>query len=152
MKKITITCIAFFAFASISLGQLNFGAGLTYAADGGGFFGVQGKVLYDLEDTVDKPMYAVGAFSYYFVDGGSLWSIDLDPQYYLLTIGDSIELEGIFGLSIARFSIRFRSNTDVGINLGVNFKIPVNDFYIYAQPKIALGGIGGFVISGGILF
>lgn len=152
MKKFTITCLAFFAFVTISLGQLNFGVGSTYAADGGGFLGVQGKILYDLEDIVDQPMYAAGAFSYYFADGSNLWSIDLDAHYYLLTLGDSIELEGISGLSIARVSSFFVSDTDVGVNLGANFKIPVGDFYIYAQPKIAFGGIGGFVLSGGILF
>lgn len=154
MEKIILSCLAFFAFTTLSIGQLNFGGGLSYAADGGGFLGIQGKVSYDLEDTIDKPMEAVGVFTYYFVDGGSLWSIDLDGQYYLLTLGDSIELSTIAGLSIAQFGLRYRSvkNTDVGINFGANFKIPVNEFFIYAQPKIALGGIGGFVLATGIMF
>jgi len=152
MKKITIACLVCIAMATISFSQLNFGAGLTYAADGGGFLGVQGKVSYDLEGTIDRPMIAVGAFSYYFASRGSLWSIDLDGHYYLLTLGDSIELEAVSGLSIARFSIFYGSSTDVGVNFGANFKIPVSEFYIYAQPKIALGGIGGFVLSGGLMF
>ncbi len=152
MKKIIITCVALFAFATISLGQLSFGAGLTYATDGGGFLGVQGKTIYNLEDAIDKPMEAVLAFSYYFVDGGSLWSVDIDGQYYLTTLGDSIELSTIAGLSIARASSFFRSNSDVGINFGAEFRIPVGDLYIYAQPKVALGGIGGFVMATGVLF
>ena len=77
MKNILIACTAILAFTTTSFGQFTFGAGTTYATNGGGFFGVQTKVMYDIEDLVNQPMEAVGAFSYYFVNRGSLWNIDL---------------------------------------------------------------------------
>jgi len=144
----------FFAFATLSFSQLRFGAGVSTEFD---FLAVQGKVFMDLEEKTGKPLDGAGTFSYFFVDAGNLFVIDLDAHYRLLTLGDDIAFAPLAGLNIARASIDLgglgnASNTDIGINLGGNFTIPLGGFMIYAQPKIVLGGLDDFVISAGILF
>lgn len=146
-------CFAF-ATASVSFGQLHFGAGgslLDLDA-----IGVQGKVMMDLEEQIGKPVDGAATFTYYFREFGNEFAIDFDAHYRLLTLAEDIDFAPIAGLQIARIRRTvgtFSSNdTDIRINLGGHFNIPISGFNVYAQPKITLGGFNAFTLAAGIMF
>ncbi len=149
MKRITFSLLVVLTFSTLSFGQLKFGAGASLQDFDA--FGIQGKVLLDLEEKVGQPIDGVGTFTFYLGDILD-WSIDIDGQYRLLIIGEDIKFSVLSGLQLARASTDFVSATDVGLNLGGNFIIPIQSFNIYAQPKVTIGGFSGITISGGILF
>ncbi len=146
-------CFAF-AIASVSFGQLHFGAGVSLLDFDA--FGVQGKVMMDLEEQTGQPLDGAATFTYFFQENVTSWAIDLDAHYRLLTIGEDIDFAPIAGLQIARASVNIGTasvgNTDIGINLGGHFNIPISGFNVYAQPKITLGGFDAFTLAAGIMF
>lgn len=150
MKRFSFTLFTFLVLTSLSYGQLRFGAGVSLL--GFDTFGVQGKVLLDLEEKTGKPIDGAGTFTWYFQDGITAWSIDADAHYRLTTIADNIELDPVVGLQLARVSTDFGDDSDIGINLGANFTIPLEAIILYVQPKITLGGFDDFTISAGVLF
>jgi hypothetical protein len=152
MKKIALILIAVFGFTFYGFGQFQFGAGASLVLDGSSF-GVQGKALYDVNETLKGS----GSFSYFFEnDNVSLWAIDLDVHYKLMTIGEDIYLNPFAGLQIASFGFDapgVSSNTDIGINLGASFIIPAGEsLEIYAEPKFVIEGVSSLVITAGVLF
>ena len=151
IKRITFSLFAMIAFSTFSFGQFNFGGGATITD---GEFGIQAKVLYNLEEIVSQPIDGVVTFSLLF-PGNSInaWALDFDGQYRITTLGESIQLSSVSGLQFARVSTDFAgSDSDIGLNLGANFVYPLESLNIYAQPKITIGGFGGFTIAAGVLF
>ncbi len=150
MKKTYLITIGFLFVSLACSAQLKFGAGASLAAFDE--FGVQGKILYNLENKTDVPIDAAGTFTVYFTNPGSAWTIDLDSHYRLLTISDKVEFDPLAGIQILRVSAFGFGDTDIGLNLGGHFTINSDKYIIYAQPKITIGGVDGFVLAGGIMF
>ena len=150
MKKTYVITIGFLFVSLACSAQLKFGAGITLADFDE--FGIQGKLLYDLEDKTDVPLDGAATFSIYFIDPGSAWTLDLDGHYRLLTISDKVEFDPLAGIQILRVSAFGNGDTDIGLNLGGHFTINTDKYTIYAQPKITIGGIDGLVLAGGIMF
>lgn len=149
MKRYTLTLFTLLVLTTISFGQLKFGAGVSLLDVE--FFGVQGKALMDLEEATGQPLDGAATFTYYFNEVID-WSIDLDAHYRLLTFGEDIALAPLAGLQIARAGFAGIGSTDIGLNLGANFTIPLESFTLYAQPKLIFGGFDSFTIAAGILF
>lgn len=154
MKKMILTMCLTCAIAGVSFSQFHVGVGgafLDFEA-----VGVQGKIMMDLEDLINKPIDGAATFTYYFRQDMTEWAIDFDAHYRFITIGDDIDIAPISGLQIARSSIPFgtlnNASTDYGINIGGHINVPLSSFSIYAQPKVTIGGLGGFVLSAGVMF
>lgn len=150
--KISIICVLLFICSGSLFGQVNFGAGAQISFDNGSAFGIQGKALYEIDET----WRGAGTFTFYF-DEFLDFSIDLDAQYKLIKVSDNFDLAPLAGLNITRGSVSIfgfsESATDVGINIGAFLDfVPSDSYHIYVEPKIVLGGLGSLVISGGILF
>ncbi len=150
MKNTFLITIVLLFVSLAGSAQLRFGAGISLLEFDA--FGIQGKVLYDLEDKTDLPIDGAGTFTIYFQDPGSLWTIDLDGHYRLLTISDSVEFDPLAGIQIARVTQGRFGDTSLSINLGGHFTINSDKYIIYVQPKITIGGLDGFVLAGGIMF
>ena len=144
MTKLLFTLFLFVSFISVSNGQFNFGAGAQLIFDGG-VFGLQGKALYEVDDT----WRGAGTFTLH-LEKGVNWTIDLDAHYKLLEVSDNFDLAPFAGLGITNFDF---IGTEIGINLGafIDF-VPSDSYHIYIEPKINIGGYESLAISGGILF
>ena len=142
MKNLFFTFLICLSGSAV-FGQFNYGAGTQLIFDGSAF-GVQGKALYEFDET----WRGAGTFTLHF-DSGLDWTIDLDTQYKLLQLSDNFDIAPIGGLSITSFVF----GTEIGINLGafIDF-VPSDSYHIYIEPKINIGGVESFVLSGGILF
>lgn len=150
MTRFILTLLTLMFISSLSYGQLRFGAGGAIVSDFDAI-GIQGKVLLDLEERTGRPIDGAATFTLVLGDSTKDWAIDIDSHYRLFTFGDDIEIEvePLGGLQISRGGL---DATDIGINLGGNIVFPFESFLFYAQPKITIGGFGGFTFSGGILF
>ena len=144
MKHTLITLFFLISFITTGISQFNFGAGAQLVFDGG-VFGLQGKALYEINDT----WRSAGTFTFH-LDNFYNWTIDLDAQYKLLEVSDNFDLAPIAGLSIVNADI---IDTEIGINLGafIDF-VPSDSYHIYVEPKLVVGNLSSLVISGGILF
>lgn len=152
MKKfVTGILLTFVLVGTINAQSFRFGAGAQLIFDGS-IFGVQGKAIYDVNDSFD----AAATFTVHlkeFVD----WSFDVDAHYKLLELGEDIGFKPFAGLSITRVSIDFagisQSDTDIGLNLGAFFDLlKTGNIQLYVEPKIIIGGAQSIAVSGGILF
>jgi hypothetical protein len=154
MKKILTLIILLFVLSFNSFGQFKFGLGATVEiAD---FFGVTGKAKYQ----INEDFAGQASFSYYFEDF-TFWTIDLDVLYGGFDIGDT---DGFYatpfaGLQIATVSVDLGSfggnvsDTDLGVNLGIQGNLPINDdLEFFIEPKITIGGGEGVYVAAGIYF
>ena len=148
MKKIITTLCLFFGLLTTGFSQFNFGAGAQLIFDGS-VFGVQGKAIYDINET----WAAAGTFTYHLEDFFD-YTIDLDAHYKALEIGDGFDLSPIAGLSISKFEFGGFGTTDTGFNLGAFITFGGGDsLNVYVEPKLRIGdGADGLIVSGGILF
>ena len=130
MRKLIFTFILFASFSTIGISQFSFGAGAQLILDGG-VFGLQGKALYD----VDETWRGSGTFTIHLKEFYD-WTIDLDAQYKLLEVSDNFNLAPIGGLAISRFGTLGFNKTDIGINLGafIDF-VPSDSYHIYVEPR-----------------
>ena len=97
MKKVLLSLVAIICFSFSSTaqeeGQFVFGAGVQlWDFDE---FGVQGKAIYGLNETLDIG----GAFTYYFSDFFD-FSIDANVQYKGLDVSDDFKLQPLAGLPL----------------------------------------------------
>ena len=142
MKK-TLIILAILFSAQFSYSQFSFGAGLTYD-----FLDDLGIKVLASADVTDEWRGQV-SYSYFFSD----WALDLDAQYKLVQFDMDYE-EGYIlpfvGLNIDHDD---RINdTDLGINLGLHLNAGFENFRIFLEPKLTLGGTGGFILSIGTMF
>ena len=142
MKNIFFTFLICLSGSAL-FGQFNFGAGAQVIFDGT-TIGAQGKALYEWDNT----WRIAGTFTLH-LDSAIDWTTDLDAHYKLLQISDNFDLSPIGGLSVTSFG----DDTEIGINLGafIDF-VPKDSYHIYIEPKLNVGGLSSFVVSGGILF
>jgi len=148
--------ITLFSFCTISaFTQLRFGAGASSDLDR---VGVQGKVLLDLENLINKPLDGSATVSYFFKNKSQTFlTVDLDAHYSFIDIGDNIVIDAISGVHLARISTDFANNTEskngIGLNAGAHITLFIEEFIIYLQPKAVIsGGLTGFVVSAGFMF
>ena len=141
MKKLivltSLLCISYFGKS-----QISFGGGITY--DVGDKIGLRVLSAFDVDDSWRGQV----SYSNFFSD----WAIDLDAHYKLVEIGDFDEglITPFAGFNINRDTDT--DDTDMGINLGLNLSTTIEEYDIFLEPKVTIGGIGGLVISAGILF
>ena len=147
MKNLFLVLIGLFMFSSSADAQVRFGAGAQLIFDNS-VFGVQGKALYQVNETID----AAGTFTIHLEDGFD-WTIDLDAHYLLLEFANDIGFKPFAGLSITKFGFLGVSNTEIGVNIGAFFDLfRSNDMQFYLEPKVNIGGYESLAVSGGILF
>jgi len=117
MKNLFFVALGLFMFLSTSDAQVRFGAGAQLMFDGS-IFGVQGKALYQVNESID----AAGTFTLH-LENGFDWSIDLDAQYLLLDVANEIGFKPFAGINILRGAF----DTDIGLNIGAFFDVLRSD-------------------------
>lgn len=154
MKKLVTIVFFLTVFAFTGFSQFKFGAGANLIFDGGSF-GIGARGHY----TVNEDYAGQGSFHYYFESGLNLWTIDLDVHYSGFNIGDveSFRLSPFAGLNIYSVSVdglgAIGSNTDVGINIGLNGTMPLsNGMELYIEPKFIIGGPSSLALAAGVYF
>ncbi len=155
MKRL-ITMLAAVCFLGVAASaQVGFGAGLSlFDSD---YFGIQAKLIYDIEENSGKPLEIHAKGTYYFEnDNVGVFTIDGDAHWRLLTLGENVNFAPFAGLNWTRVSVDIGgvsgSDSEIGLNLGGSFEFPISDRLIYAEPKIIIAGAEAFVISAGVRF
>lgn len=142
MKRLFLLFIVSILSSSL-FSQFTIGGGLTY--DVGDNLGIRGSVSSDVNDEWRGQL----SYSYFFSD----WAIDLDAQYKLVEFETGYE-EGYVlpfaGLNINRD--KENNDTELGINLGINLSVPIEEFKVFFEPKVTIAGIGGFILTAGVMF
>jgi len=149
MKKLILCCLTICTVSTIIFGQLNIGVGAQLYTNGINY-GVQGKALYNINDT----WRVGGTFTKYsrYSEDDVYWDVDVDVHYRILNISHRFNIAAISGINYMRED--FGVGVDTGINLGVYFDFIVGkkNHHLYLQPKLVIRGIGWLVISSGFLF
>ena len=149
MKRIITLAVCMIGLSVITSAQFKFGGGVQLLD---GEFGIQAKA----NNSFTEEFSGQSTFSYYFTSGFSLWGIDADVHYYGFELGDleSFALAPFAGLNFTTISALGVSDSEIGINIGVNGTLPLDGgLEVYLEPKIIIGGgFNGFAISGGVYF
>ena len=145
MKKQLFFFVMLLFCASMVSGQFRFGGGAQFQFDGS-FFGLQGKTVYEINETFD----ASGAFTF-FLDDVASWELDLNAQYKGLDVSESFKLYPMAGLSMFRVSVFGFGGTTTSLHIGASLRFPQDKFEIYVEPKFIFNG-SSLAVSGGILF
>lgn len=144
MKRILTALVFMVLFNTMGNAQTLFGGGLQYYAEGKDI-GLQVKSEIGLDDS-----WALGGSAAYVLAKGSPFLFDLDALYRIVRINESTILAPLAGLNIANFKSGEDRKFDLGINIGAELMFPIQERYIYVQPKYVVLGNKGFVISAGI--
>ena len=121
--------------------QFDFGAGLQYYGEAE-TAGIQARAHVGLGDQIALN----GGAAYVFKSGNSV-IIDADLHYKLLVINETTSLAPLAGLNF-----NLGDEADLGLNLGAELLIPIQDRKLYIEGKYVLFGVEGFVLSAGVLF
>lgn len=147
MRKLILAACFMISFATVGTSQLHFGAGAQLIFDGS-VFGVQGKALYDFNETWS----GAGTFTFHLEDGID-FTLDFDAMYKLLDVSDNFNLAPVAGLSITKYGAFGFSGTETGLNLGAFITFGAGDsMTVYIEPKFNIGGYESLSVSGGLLF
>lgn len=154
MKKLTALFVFLFLIGTSSYSQeFKFGAGISLELVD--LFGISGKAQY----MVNEDFAGQASFTFFLEDPGTWWALDLDVLYGGFDIGDveGFSITPFAGLQVASFSIDIglgsASDTDIGINLGVQALIDITDsLELFIEPKVTLGGFEGVYLAGGVFF
>lgn len=103
-------------------------------------FGPQAKLALGLGDKLELN----GMFTYY-LRKETLYAVDFDLHYKLLSISDKVYINPFAGLNFTRTTI-----TDSSLNLGVSLRFPTEKLTYYLEPKMVFDR-SQFVIAFGIL-
>lgn len=92
------------------------------------------------------------SFDYYFVDPGSLWTLNADLKYRVSAnrSADWLYLGG--GLGFSRIDVGPAEDTDVGLNLLAGVEPLRGRVHPFAEGRLTLGDGSTFQISGGLNF
>ena len=90
------------------------------------------------------------SFDFYFVDPGSLWSLNADLKVRPPTRSGALYLGG--GLNYSRRSVSGVSGSDTGLNLLVGAEGRRARSFPYVEAKLILGEGSSFQIAGGFSF
>ena len=156
MKKVLLSLFAVLCFGFTSTAQdegtFRFGAGVQlFDFDA---FGIQGKAIYGLNETLDIN----GAFTYWLEDGYD-FSIDANVQYKGLDVSESFKLQPLAGLtyfkteSVSVPGVGTFGGSTTSLHIGASFRFVLEGgTTIYAEPILLLDDGSPINISGGILF
>lgn len=142
MKRIFLSIFVMFV-CSTSYSQVSFGGGISYDLIDN--FGL--RVLGNAE--INDEWKGQVSYSFFFSD----WSLDLDAHYKFIEFDTGYEegyIHPFAGLNINRDTDT--NDTELGINVGLNLTFPIEERRFFLEPKLTFGGIGGLVISAGIMF
>lgn len=89
-------------------------------------------------------------FDYYFVDPGSLWSLNFDLKFRPPTRYGAFYVGG--GLNISRSSVAGTGNTDTGLNLLSGLEGRRRSMAPYVEAKLIVGDGSSFQVVGGLNF
>lgn len=142
MRVVFIGLIMLF-FSNLGEAQIRAAIGSQYIIDNL-VLGVQGRVMYQSEDN----WRGSGTFTYH-IDKAYDWSIDLDGQYQLVTLGTDTNISPLLGLAIQN---RSTGGLDVGANAGVFMDFKLNDLGLYFEPKFIFKKASTIAFSAGLLF
>ena len=148
MKKFVLSLTAIMCLSFTSFGQgFMFGAGVQYNTEFDGLFGVQGKAIYSLNETID----IAGSFTY-ILDDFVNYELDFNAQYKLLELSESLEIYPMAGFSILSFDFSgFGGGSTSSVHIGASVRIPGETLNFYVEPKFVFDA-NQIVISGGVLF
>ncbi len=105
--------------------------------------GSQGKLIYESDNA-----WRIGStFTYHFRKSNN-WTIDLDGQYRLITVGESVEFYPLLGFSYNDNDV----SNNLNFNGGVFVELPIGDYTFYIEPKYTFNKLNAFILSGGLLF
>lgn len=125
MKNLLFTFIFCFSFLAVGSSQNGFGGGITYLND----LGLQARASVALET-----IRIIPKASYYFVDGSTLMSFDLDAAYQLVEIADENPIYLFAGPTLLRRSTNGFSSSNFGLNVGAGAQIS----HIYGEIRYSL--------------
>jgi len=105
--------------------------------------GPQVKIVYDS----DQLWRVAGTFTYHLKKNYD-WTIDLDGQYKLITLGKNFDVYPQVGIGYTNLVAR----NVVNLNAGFFFEFPITDFNFYIEPKYLIKKGKSFAIAAGLLF
>ncbi len=146
MKKLQLLFIALsFCFIGGLSAQISIGGGLVLGASD---LGLQGRLQKTINETIDGS----ASFTFFLVDGGTVWSIDADA-HYVLSNSDGLTLYPLAGLNFFHFSSGGFSDTDIGLNLGGGATYELQEsLKLFAELKYVTNSGGDLWITAGVLF
>jgi hypothetical protein len=108
--------------------------------------GARAGIKYPFSDK----MALSGNFTLFFPENGSLWAIDANFLYNLVS-KSTFNFYGFAGPNLTNQSVGGFSNSEFGVNLGtgIEFGQSVN---FYLEPKYTLSNFNRFEIAGGVRF
>jgi len=142
--------------------QIQLGGGLTYGT-GISKLGINFRGTYE----IDEKFVAAPGVNFFFKDKAlsdvsvSYFSVDLDAQYRLISIGDDVQVYPVGGLNI--FSVNVNGPTSgiriredglkVGLNLGLGAQVAtLSNWNYFGEFKVTVGGIDQSTITAGVLY
>lgn len=140
MRKTFLTLLLAIFMVIGAQAQTLFGGGLQYYSEGNNI-GIQLKSEIGLAEN-----WGLDASAAYVIADGSPFVFDANALARIVRINESTILAPLAGLSLATAD----GNTDLGINIGAELLVPIQDRYLYIQPKYTVLGVKSFVISAGL--
>lgn len=145
MKHLLLALFLGLSFSLSAQTGFNFGGGLTYDFESKNI-GIQAKGKKGLTEAIDLELSGS-----YFFKKGSPFAIDVNAHYNLVS-NESFSLSPFAGLNYVSAKANDKRVDDLGVNVGVELGIPVQELNPYLQAKYVFDGIGGFVLSTGVYF
>jgi len=141
MKKLATILSILAVMTTVGYSQFTVGAGAAYVFPGSSF-GFQSKSLIGINEDFDiSPSAGI------LLEDGTPFVIDVDLHYKLLEVSDDFRIMPFAGLNYVN-----SEGSDLGINLGVSFRIDVNENTLYIEPKFTIISYGGMALAAGMLF
>jgi len=128
--------------SSACFGQLRLGIGSQLVVDNI-VLGLQGKVLYESDDN-----WRLGSTFTYHFDRVYDWTVDLDGQYQLITVGADTRIAPVLGFSLQQGN----GGLDPGANAGLFIDFHLDNLNLYVEPKFVFKKASTIAFSAGLLF
>lgn len=137
-------------------GDITAGAGITLGTNvgffGGGEPGITLQGYYGITDEIR----AGAGFTYYIIGESDVSASEFNIDgHYLFKNEDDLILYGLAGLSFARYSVNLgggfgrASSGTTGLNIGGGVEYDLGNLFLFAEPKVTVGGWGQFNITAG---
>jgi len=141
--RVVLICFSFLFFSNYGQTQIRAAIGSQYIVDNL-VLGVQGRVMYQTEDN----WRGSGTFTYHF-DRTYDWSLDLDGQYKIATLGSDTNISPLLGLALQTGPV---GGLDIGANAGIFMDFKLSDLSLYLEPKFIFKKASTIAFSAGLLF
>jgi len=146
MKNLFFTFLFVAMMAGTSFAQ-GFGGGISLSDD----VGIQARYEFDLSAV--ENLEIAPNFTYFFVDGGTFFSINGDGHYdFALGESGDLVVYPLAGLNWSRASAGGFSSSDIGLNIGGGVNYNLSGIRLFGEVKHTTTGIGNEFIDLGVLF